>query len=364
MPMKNPTDPTRNGNVISLNGNGHSNGNGNGKIHFQEKENMDLMPFADVFLRRWPLMILGGLALAIVGVLVGSVFWKPNYTASAQIIAYDSPNATEIFGAQQVSPQTIASVLRSPELYRETGNLLTPQTSALDLARQIDITPDRESDTVTITATSDDAERVVNLVNLYADQAVRFTQRLQARSAEELNQFYSAQLTRVNSEIANLDKEAQSLPREVLTQVTAPQANSLLDQLQAARVQLAQLLSKYTDMHPLVQAQRAEIAAIETQLSPSLVSEENAAAGATNSNAIASALPVTGEKDPEIIRGKLQSFEAARLTLLGKQQAVQTFAANPPGFCKLLASATEKDVVAHGRIARIILLGIFAGLLG
>lgn len=357
--MKTPSDSNRNGNVISLNGNGHSNGHG--KFH-REKGDVDLLPFADVFLRRWPLMILGGLALAIAGVLIASIFWKPNYSASAQLIAYDSPNATEIFGAQQVSPQTIASVLRSPELYRETGNMVTPPVDALDLAKLITITPERDSDTVTITATADDATHAVDLVNLYADQAVRFTQRLQARSADELNQFYSAQIARVNTEISTLDKEAQTLPREVLSQVTAPQPNSLLEQLQAARVQLAQLLSKYTDMHPLVQAQRAEIAAIETQLSPSLVADSTPEPSvATNA---AAELPVTGEKDPEIIRGKLQSFEAARLQLLGKQQAVQTFAANPPGFCKLLASATEKDVIANGRVARIILLGIFAGLLG
>src|SRR6266566_7556753 len=112
-------------------------------------------------------------------------------------------------------------------------------------------------------------------------------------------------------------------------------------------------------MHPLVQAQRAEIAAIETQLTPTLADQTP-----TNNSASASVSSQFGENDPEIIRGKLQSFETARLTLLGKQQAVQTFEANPPGFCRVLASATEKDAVAHGRFAKIFLMALLAGLLG
>src|SRR5439155_4749158 len=84
----------------------------------------------------------------------------------------------------------------------------------------------------------------------------------------------------------------------------------------------------------------------------------------TNSAGGLPSFSVAGEKDPEIIRGKLQSFEAARLVLLGKQQAVQSFEANPPGFCRTLASATDKDVQSHPRHAKIALLGVLAFLLG
>lgn len=318
------------------------------------------MPFIENLLRHWPLLVMGAVAMGVIGVLVGAFFWHPNFSASAQLVAYESPNATEVFGQRQVSPQTIASVLKSPELFREIGARMDPPVTATELTGLIEITPDRDSDTVNITAIGETPKQAVDLVNLYAGQAVRFTQRLQARSAEELDQFYATQLQRIASEIAGLDKEAQSLPREVLTQVSAPQANSLLEQLQTARVTLTQLLSKYTDRHPLVQAQRAEIAAIETQLTPGMA----VADAATQPTNTLSALPVTGEKDPEIIRGKLQSFETARLTLLGKQQAVQSFEANPPGFCRVLASATDKDVESHPRHAKIALLGILAALFG
>ena len=360
--MKSPYESTNGNGSFTRNGhsNGNGNGNGNGKWRAPEKQDVDFLPFVENLLRHWPLLLMGGLAMAIIGVLVGAFFWRPNFSASAQLVAYESPNATEVFGQRQVSPQTIASVLKSPELFREIGARMDPPVTASDLNDFIDITPERDSDTVNITAVGETPKEAVDLVNLYASQAVRFTQHLQARSAEELDQFYTVQMQRIAGEIAALDKEAQSLPREVLTQVTAPQPNSLLEQLQKARVNLAQLLSKYTDRHPLVQAQRAEIAAIETQLTPSMAVAD-AATQPTNSLAI---LPVTGEKDPEIIRGKLQSFEAARLALLNKQQAVQSFEANPPGFCRVLASATDKDVQSHPRHAKIALLGVLAGLFG
>jgi protein involved in polysaccharide export with SLBB domain/capsular polysaccharide biosynthesis protein len=358
--MKSPYDTSSNGNGSLIRNSHNGNGNGNGKWRAPEKQDVDFLPFVEILLRHWPLLMMGGIAMGIIGVLTGAFFWHPNFTATAQLVAYESPNATEVFGQRQVSPQTIASVLKSPELFREIGARMDPPVAAADLTDHIEITPDRDSDTVNITAEGETPKEAVDLVNLYASQAVRFTQRLQQRSAEELDQFYATQLARIMKEISTLDKEAQSLPREVLTQVTAPQPNSLLEQLQKARVNLAQLLSKYTDMHPLVQAQRAEIAAIEMQLTPTLTAAENAEPG---TNAV-SMLPVTGEKDPEIIRGKLQAFEAARLVLLGKQQAVQSFEANPPGFCRTLAGATDKDVVPHPRHAKIALLGVLAFLLG
>src|SRR5258708_27550962 len=151
MPMKKSSDAS----PLPGNRNGSFsyNGNGNGKLHHHsDKPELDLLPFVDIFLHRWPLLLFGGLALGLVGLLAGAYFWTPNFTASAQLIAYHSPNATEIFGQQQVSPQTITSVLRSPELFREIGAHMDPPASAGDLADQIDVTPDRESDTVTVTA--------------------------------------------------------------------------------------------------------------------------------------------------------------------------------------------------------------------
>ena len=60
----------------------------------------------------------------------------------------------------------------------------------------------------------------------------------------------------------------------------------------------------------------------------------------------------------------MQTLESARLTLLGRRQAAQALAASPPGYCQLLASATPRDLVKHGRKAKILILTMFMGLIG
>ncbi len=60
----------------------------------------------------------------------------------------------------------------------------------------------------------------------------------------------------------------------------------------------------------------------------------------------------------------MESLESARLALLSRQQAVLSFAANPPGYCRLLAPATLRDVVVHGRTSKVLSLAVFLGLLG
>src|SRR6185369_7627669 len=60
--------------------------------------------FADTLLRRWPWMIWGGLVLAALAIWGGLALWHTSYTASAQLIRYDSPNVTEVSGDRPMSP--------------------------------------------------------------------------------------------------------------------------------------------------------------------------------------------------------------------------------------------------------------------
>ena len=116
-----------------------------------------------------------------------------------------------------------------------------------------------------------------------------------------------------------------------------------------------------------MQAKRAEIAALEKEGAAPLGSAGStlaAAGGDTNSSPPPNADPAPPDPDREVFTSKLQSLESARLTLLGRKQAAEALAANPPGYCQLLASATPRDLVKHGRRAKIVFLTAFLGLLG
>lgn len=315
---------------------------------------VDFWSFAEILLLRWRWPVIVGVILAALGLALGLRHWKSSYTAPAQLISYNSPNATAIFGEREISAQTLISVLRSPELLAAAGAQASPPVSAAQLVDSLSIMPDRNSDIIVVGITDPDRQRALELANIYAGAAVRHTQKLQAAAAAEMNQFFSRQLTNVDAQIAALNQQPGSLASPTSTaDVTVP-TGPIIAQLQIARGELAVLLAKYTDANPLVQAKRAEIAALKMELAP--------AAGATaTSDAPASA---AGESDPEVVRGKLEALEHTRLNLLDQRQAVQAFEANPPGFCKLLAPATSKDVVAHSRNAKVFFLAVLAGMLG
>ena len=321
---------------------------------------VDFWSFAEILLRHWRWPTIAGAALAVAGLLFGLLHWKSTYTAPAQVMSYNSPNATEIFGEREVSPQTLISVLRSPELLQAAGAQAQPPVSGASLAACLSIMPDHNSDIIVVTVTDRKSPTAMELVNLYAKEAVRFTQQLQAKSAGEMDQFISEQLTNVDTEISALDRAAGALPSLALFETNAAMSSSasLPAQLQTAREDLVQLLVKYTDAHPLVQEKKAEIAAIEDLLAT------NARGAGTNSLIPYAGGPLSGENDPLIVRSKLEVLEHTRLALLDKQQAVRAFEANPPGFCRLLAPATVRDLVTHSRRAKVFFLSVFAAVLG
>lgn len=311
----------------------------------------ELLPLLETVLRRWQWLLIGGAALGAFGFIAGFILWRSSYTAPAQLMRYESPNAVEVFGIRQAAPQTLPSILHSPELLQRVGAKASPPISADVLAATLRIMPEHDSDIIVVTVTGRNPRETVNLANLYAQEAVRYTQEMQAKAASEIIQFTKQQLARAEVEINAVNRQESYQPSATLAAIALP-ATTLVEKIQAARADLAGLLARYTDAHPLVLAKRAEIAALEKELpSPALNG------GATNTIAFASS-------DPEVIRSKLASLESARLTLIGRKQEAESLVANPPGYCQLLAEATEKDLVKHGRGAKILFLAAFMGMLG
>ncbi|HEV2436650.1 MAG TPA: polysaccharide biosynthesis/export family protein, partial [Verrucomicrobiae bacterium] len=316
---------------------------------------VDFWLFAETLLRRWRWPAMSGGVLAAVGLLFGLVHWHSTYTAPAQLISYNAPSATALFGQREVSGQTLVGVLRSPELLQAAGAEARPPVSAAALAGCLNIMPDHNSDIIVAAVTDKTPQRALELANLYARNAVAFTQKMQAQSAAEMDEFFSRQLTNTDTQIAALDRQAGTLPAPASETNGVAPAGPLIEQLQTAQGELAALLAKYTDAHPLVQAKRAEIAALQKELAP----------GTPETTANPSAFAAgSGEEDPTVVRGKLEALEKTRLGLLNQQQAVRAFEANPPGFCRLLAPAILKDVVAHSRRAKVFAVCMLAGLLG
>jgi protein involved in polysaccharide export with SLBB domain/capsular polysaccharide biosynthesis protein len=310
----------------------------------------DFWPFAQALGRRWPWLLIGTVALGLVGFYAGLTLWKSSYTATAQLVRYESPNATELFNFRPVAPQTFATLLRSPELLRRVGIEALPPIPAEAVDGALRVIPERDSDIIVVSVSRDNSKDALDLVNVYAREAVRFTQEMQRKAAHEVSLFTTQQLAHVESEITAQNEAIKALPPSALLPANAPRVSPMTDKLQTARDELADLTGRYTDAHPRVQLQRAKVASLESQLADRISTPPPAALPEGN--------------DLEILRGKLQVLENSRLGLLERHRAAQAFEENPPGYYQLLAPAAPKDVVENGREIKVIFLTVFAGLIG
>jgi hypothetical protein len=105
-----------------------------------------------------------------------------------------------------------------------------------------------------------------------------------------------------------------------------------------AREQLNELLERFTDINPMVQAQRAKVAALERAgtLKSKIVPARNT--GGTNAPAVASRTAASAE----LFSGQLQSLETARLGFSERRRTFELLEESPPGYFQILKPATAQ----------------------
>jgi uncharacterized protein involved in exopolysaccharide biosynthesis len=89
----------------------------------------------------------------------------------------------------------------------------------------------------------------------------------QSRDAADAVRYLASQLAKIEDDITRLNQKLRLVtPVAIKSSLGGPRPSSELVKLEDAREQLADLLLRYTDAHPLVQEQKAEVAALEKQL--------------------------------------------------------------------------------------------------
>jgi protein involved in polysaccharide export with SLBB domain/capsular polysaccharide biosynthesis protein len=252
---------------------------------------------------------------AVLGLLLLSGFgffkFKAKYTSSLQLIRREVPGtfrASEIgesFKPRQLSVQTMVALMKGSGLLQRVSNKAKPPISTSDLSRNLTITPERNTDLLTVTLTgSRSAEALVDWINLYADEVVRQTEEMQAEEASEINKYLKQQLSATDAELAtlgeelltygreqqlvNVDKETDAYLREftefslkyettrIEYETLDYQIKALMDELgrqnpleqklNLAREDLESLLTRYTESNPIVQEQKERVKRLEEQM--------------------------------------------------------------------------------------------------
>lgn len=314
--------------------------------------------FIGTIRQRLKWMILSAFLFAAIGFAASWILFKPSYMASARLVRTDSPRIAAVFNYQTLTPQTFASLLKSPELMERVAKEAKPSISADRLVKSLRLTPEREGDVVLVEAAGPSKDASISLANLYAKEAVLFTQELQANAAQEVDRFIVPQVAQLDIEIAALKNKDRSAPKA--TPVTIPTRPSPLAlKVQAAREELIDALTRYTDTHPVVQSARAKVESLQSQL--------------TNNTAQAVSMPTEAElvaqlnvqRDAwEMLRSELQPLEQTRRELIGRQRAAKLVADEPPGYYRVFAEATPRDVKGGNREIKVAAVTVFFGVAG
>ena len=339
----------------------------------------------DILAQRWHWLALAGMLGAAGFFLMSWRYVQPKFTATAQLLRYQTPGAGDFFKTETpMSPETFSGLILSPELLKRVGDQAIPAVPTDKLQKSIKVDDESDSDVVKVTLVAGQPQVAVDLLNLYVNEVVKFTREMQANQAAQVATAYlRKQVDQMDQDIMALHKEFRGI--SVSPQVTnklaevGSQLNSLshnlassarssvtvgvqTEHLNKAMADLTELLSKYTEIHPLVRQKQSEIQSLRAQVNQA---STNGSLGPLDLASIPAG-PSGQSFNPEldIIRTKLLSLEEGRVLLANRQREAELYSMNPPGFARVWAPADIKTVQTNWRKVKVGLVTIFGGCLG
>ena len=316
--------------------------------------------FVELLRRRWVWLLAGGLLSAVCGLALASKHWKSCFVASARIIRVDSARASQVFAFQTLTPQTYVTLLKSPELLARVAENTFPAMSADEFTRRLRLTAEHDGDVVLVETSAVTKQGAADLANRFVRDAIGFTKELQSRAADEVKRFIQPQLEGVDSEMASWksSKPASLQPAPSPAQALPQRPSTLALKLQAAREELVDDLTRYTELHPTVHRAKAKVQALER-----MVAEEKTKPDVPSEAEVADRLALQREAR-ETLRSHLAPLEATRRDLEMRLRAAELVAADPPGYYRELQPATLKDVKSTKREVKIGSVAVLAGVCG
>jgi capsular polysaccharide biosynthesis protein len=246
---------------------------------------IDPWSIGEALVKRWYWLILAGVVCGVAAAYAGREYWRTTYTASVQLIRSDSPMINEVMRDRASPMQTLADLLRSPDLMQRAAGLAKPPISPDTLGSSLVITPERNKESMTIAVTDSSPEVAADLANLFAVESVSYIKELQRRELASVNEHLLQQLGEIDGLMREFDDRLrQPIPEpikppvgpvaatEPVREVEAPvpvdslsslTRSMLLEQIRVAHQELATLLTHYTEENAQVKAQKLKIDYLE-----------------------------------------------------------------------------------------------------
>lgn len=335
----------------------------------------EILILIEAVARRWPWYLATGVLCAAAGLCIALSRWETRYSARAQLMLYDASHAGDVFKPKAYLIPSLPKLIQSPEVLERVSQRSPTPISVDELALNVKAVPERNSEFVTIAISGPTPRQVVELINLYAEEAIRFTQRMQAKEAAEVKDYVASQVAQVDTDLESLNQKLQALLEKNPDHNTlqANRAAKLTQDLETARTELDKLRIEFQDSHPKVQKQREWIKGLEEELTritpivkerpilPPTGAVPNQEPSPTDSEAPLA----SGASGPlEFVRSQINSQESTRRILLVRLHQAEYFIAHPIGYYRLYAPARMETVVVHSRQAKVLLLALFCAVAG
>jgi polysaccharide biosynthesis/export protein len=362
----------------------YPNGNGNGhRTAPQPSSPFTVWTALDLLSRRWGWIFLGALLGGAGLFVLGTKIVKPKFTATGQLMRHDTPASQEFFQDLKVSSDTFAGLIRSPALLTRVGAEMDPPLPPEKLIKCIKVEPQVDSDMITVWLAARSPKAAVDGLDVYLREAEKFGKEYQQDKARETaHNFLKSQVNQLEQDIELIGNQMRGkagfapLARkldQVGTNLNALSANlatsqsSMMVDLQVQRLnkaflELNELQSKFTDIHPDVKAKKTLVEELKFQLQTAATNGNPAHAGFPSSMG-----PKSGDSfDPELdmMRTKFRSLDEARIQLNQRLFIAEVFATNAPGLARIFARPTIKTVETNMRWAKIGLVTVFGGFAG
>lgn len=271
----------------------------------------DPLRLVAAILRRWHWILISGLVPGLAGGVAGYFKVKPVFTASAQLMRQESTDTFRAsqqgdpFKPRQLTVPTLVSLMKSMVLLQRVSELTLPRLSPRAILDGLTITPERNTDLITIAFKSQrSGETALRVLNVYGPEVVRMTRDMQAQEAIDVNKLLKKQLAKAGEDLRGVNQELLDFAREsglvsVDKEIDAQlhklgeldlryetmrleydtldlkittlekelsEHNPLAERARAARELLAELRTKYTDANPLVDDQKLRVEEIEKEM--------------------------------------------------------------------------------------------------
>src|SRR5215471_1832482 len=145
----------------------------------------------DILAQRWPWMALVGMLGAAGFFLMAWRYVQPKFTATAQLLRYQTPGTGDFFKTETpMSPETFSGLILSPELLKRVGDQAIPTVPTDRLQKSIKVDDESDSDVVKVTLVARQPQVAVDLLNLYVNEVVKFTREMQSNQAAQVATAY------------------------------------------------------------------------------------------------------------------------------------------------------------------------------